>query len=555
MAEELVFNRREDSKPPQSFRRRHPYVFWITIAILLLIIAAVIAVEIVVHRAEPILKARVIETLSTRFHSRVELARFHVSVLKGVEVEGEGLKLYPYLLNTQEPLFALNHFYFRTTWSNLFRSPMQIGNVTVQGLAIHLPPKDQRANIPHLSEKQGHIRILVSEIVCDSATLILGTNRPGKVPLDFEIGPLYLRSVGAGRPMQFNATLINPKPIGNIHSIGEFGPWNADSPGDSPVKGHYSFSNADLGSLKGIGGILSSKGKYEGTLDNIVVDGETDTPDFRVNISGQPVPLHTTFHAIVDGTDGDTYLKPVNATLLHSHILADGKVVRIPGVQGHHIVLDVVVNHARIEDLLRVGVKTNPPVMDGAVRLKTKFDLPPGDQDVPDRLRLNGRFAVSDAHFTNDKIQSKVDQLSLRSQGKLKEAKDNIPDNVHSDMQGNFVLNNGKLTITDLKYDVPGADIGLNGTYSLDGNEFDFHGRARLKATVSQMVGGWKGVLLKPVDPFFKKNGAGTDVPIKVTGTKSEPHFGLDFGHKDPSDAAPNLKDKTKDSDMVKPQK
>jgi hypothetical protein len=40
-------------------------------------------------------------------------------------------------------------------------------------------------------------------------------------------------------------------------------------------------------------------------------------------------------------------------------------------------------------------------------------------------------------------------------------------------------------------------------------------------------------VLLKPADPFFSKNGAGTEVPVKVTGTKSDIHFGPDFGNKD----------------------
>jgi hypothetical protein len=32
---------------------------------------------------------------------------------------------------------------------------------------------------------------------------------------------------------------------------------------------------------------------------------------------------------------------------------------------------------------------------------------------------------------------------------------------------------------------------------------------------------------------FFSKDGAGTEIPVKITGTKSEPHFGFDFGHKD----------------------
>jgi len=53
-----------------------------------------------------------------------------------------------------------------------------------------------------------------------------------------------------------------------------------------------------------------------------------------------------------------------------------------------------------------------------------------------------------------------------------------------------------------------------------------------MDAKLSQMMTGWKSILLKPVDPFFSKHGAGTEIPVKVTGTKSEPHFGLDFGHK-----------------------
>ena len=85
---------------------------------------------------------------------------------------------------------------------------------------------------------------------------------------------------------------------------------------------------------------------------------------------------------------------------------------------------------------------------------------------------------------------------------------------------------------------MPGTRVNLDGTYSLDGNQFDFHGHARFDAKLSNMVGGWKSILLKPVDPFFSKHGAGTEVPIKITGTKSEPHFGLDFGQKKPEAAS-----------------
>ena len=49
-------------------------------------------------------------------------------------------------------------------------------------------------------------------------------------------------------------------------------------------------------------------------------------------------------------------------------------------------------------------------------------------------------------------------------------------------------------------------------------------------AKLSQMATSrWKSWLLKPADPFFKKEGAGAAIPVKITGTKSEPKFGLDL--------------------------
>lgn len=511
-------------------------MLWIVVIFLVLAAGAIIAIEIMLHRAEPILRARVIDTLSARFDSRVELEHFRVYFLDGFQVSGSGLKLYPNQLDMDQPLFAVDQFSFRIPWSGLLHSPMTVGRVNLQKMAIHLPPKGERKNMPKLGGKGGgKVQIYVNEMQVENATLVLETNKPGKIPLDFEIGHLKLESIGPGQPMKFHAILTNPKPIGDIDSSGYFGPFQASSPGDSPVRGDYKFSNADLSTLKGIGGILSSTGKYEGTLSNIVVDGETDTPDFRINISGHPVPLHTKFHAIVDGTNGDTYLQPVDAQILHSHILAKGEVVRAPQ-GGHNITLDVTVGPAHIEDLLQMAVKTEPPIMNGAVKLKTKFYLPPGNASVTDKLRLKGSFEVLNATFSNDKVQARVDQLSLRSQAKAKEAQQINQQNlatIASQMRGQFELANSKLTFHNLTYNVPGADIALEGVYSLDGNQFDFHGLARLKAKVSQLMTGWKSLLLKPVDPFFSKHGAGTEVPIKITGTRSDPKFGLDFGHKD----------------------
>ena len=534
---------------PQPRRSRGLRVFlWIALVLFLIAAGLFTAVAIYFRRAEPILRARVIETLSTRFDSRVELASFDVSVIQGFEVSGRGLKLYPNHLEMQQPLFSVDKFSFRTGWRDLLRTPMHIGQVRISGLHINMPPKNQRHDMPKLSQGSsgsGRIQILVDELLIDHATLIIRTDKPGKVPLDFEISKLQMTSVGANQPMHFHAILTNPKPVGDIDSTGYFGPYVTHSPGDTPVQGKYSFSHADLSTLKGIGGILSSTGVYQGTLNNIVVDGETDTPDFRLTTANYPMPLHTKFHAIVDGTNGDTHLLPVDAILGHSHIIASGDVVRAQGVPGHDITLDVTVAPARIDDMLRLGVKTEPPVMTGDLTMHTKFHLPPGQGTVLDRLHLQGTFQITNVHFTSDKIQSKVDELSLRGQGKPKEVNEDHPD-VTSQMRGNFELGAQKITISDLDYQVPGAQVAMNGVYTLDGDQFNFHGVARMQAKVSEMVTGWKSLVLKLADPLFMKNGAGTEVPIEVTGTRSEPHFGVEldkvFGHKnkDKENGAPN---------------
>jgi hypothetical protein len=533
------------SRRAWRMKRRH----WIA-GIAVVFLAVVIAASIVISRAEPILRARIVETLSARFKSKVELDAFHVSVLRGLLVSGSGLRIFGQAdPNNHEPgtqpLIGVAEFRFRTGIRDLFRSPTHVDTVYLKGLQLNLPPREQRAQMD-IEPKKPKIKIVVNKFVCDGAQLIINTLKPGKLPLEFDIASLKMTSIGPHAPLHFDANLTNPKPVGNIVSSGSFGPWQADNPRQTPVSGTYSFQNADLGTIKGIGGILSSTGTYAGTLENIVVDGSTDTPDFRIAISGRSVPLHTEFHAIVDGTSGDTYLQPVNGKILDTPLVAKGSVVRTDNPKGHYVELDVTIGKGRIDDLLKLAVRTNPPVMTGNVRLQTKLDLPPGDPDVSDRLKLAGSFEVSQVHFSNDKTQGKIDALSMRSQGKPKLAQDQIPDNIHSDLKGTFRLASGLLSFSQLVFQVPGTRVNLTGQYSLDGNEFDFHGKARLDAKLSHMVTGWKSVLLKPVDPFLSKNGAGTELPVKITGTKSEPHFGTDFGHKEQGDK----KDKDKEKDV-----
>jgi hypothetical protein len=297
------------------------------------LVVLVIIAEIVLRHAGPILKGRVIETLSTRFESKVELDTLDVSLLHGLQVTGGGLRIYPpddvIAAGAADPLIAVRHFDFRAGIAGLFIKPMHVSSVHVSGLDIHIPPREYRQQANQRPKKHGKIKIVVGEIVCDDSQLIIDTAKPGKDPKDFALKHIVMHVVGSNTAWPYDATLTNAIPSGDIHAVGTFGPWNLENPGDSPVTGDYTFDHADLGTIKGIGGILSSTGKFNGQLDRIVVDGTTDTPDFQLDTAQHSVPLETQFHAIVDGTSGDTYLQPVAATLGGSKFTCAGSVVNV----------------------------------------------------------------------------------------------------------------------------------------------------------------------------------------------------------------------------------
>jgi hypothetical protein len=111
-------------------------------------------------------------------------------------------------------------------------------------------------------------------------------------------------------------------------------------------------------------------------------------------------------------------------------------------------------------------------------------------------------------------------------------------------LTASFNFTNELATFNSVHYSVPGAELQLAGAFAVHGEQFDFKGHVRTDAKASQMVTGWKSTLLKAVDPFLKKNGAGLELPIEISGTKDDVHFGLDFHGKNetPSQMAADLK-------------
>jgi hypothetical protein len=545
--------------PETPVRRRARWPWWVGGGIVALLAMIAIVAEIIAHRAEPFVRQRIVQALSERFHAHVELDSFHLSLGDtlqgewGIWGEGSGLRIwppaeaegsrFPYPQPPVQPLIQLAEFRFHAPLHYKSGEPIHIRQVRIKGLQIRFPPRSsmRRAvtRVPPGSASPAlpsplNAKFIIDIVDCTSARLTLETDKPGKLPLEFFITRVTLKHVESGEPMIFDAELENPKPPGAIHTTGSFGPWIVDDPGSSAVGGDYTFNHADLSVFKGIAGILNSTGRYEGTIRNITVDGKTDTPDFQLSHSGHPMKLHTNFHALVDGTNGDTWLDPVDATLDRSHFVAKGHVVRVlktgedgrPHSIGHDIALTVNVYRAKIEDFLRLATSSAVPILNGNISMKAKLHIPPGTDPVSQRIELNGDFALDEASFTSATVQKRIRELSLRGQGMPDLLKSPAGENVTSHVAGDFSLLGGVLTIPSVTYSVPGADIHLHGTYRSRSESLDFTGTARMQATISEMVGGWKGMLLKPADRFFKKHNAGTEIPIYIAGTRDHPQFG-----------------------------
>jgi hypothetical protein len=145
-----------------------------------------------------------------------------------------------------------------------------------------------------------------------------------------------------------------------------------------------------------------------------------------------------------------------------------------------------------------------------------------------DRLQLAGNFDVAGARFTSKVVQTRLADLSKRARGLDSDAHS---EPVASDFRAQFRLNRSVLTLRDATFAIPGAVVQVGGTYGLATELLQFDGTVRMKATVSQAVGGGvKSVLLKVIDPLFKRGGAGAMIPIRIRGTRNDPKFSLDVG-------------------------
>ena len=536
--------------------RKKKWLVGVGLSLVLVLAALFVAAFFLSKHFEPYIREQAIEYLRRRFDSEVELVGLHVRMPEfspvrlllthgrgaWARVDGENLLMRHKGRRDVPAMFSIRKFSFQVDLGSLFGPQKIVSFVTLNGMEIHVPPKGQRPDLSRGDESKDQLAqsnspqstVLIEEVIVRDATLVILPNDKSKVPLHFDIDRLRLESAGLNVAMKYDATLTNPKPPGDIQSQGSFGPWSSEEPGDTPLAGTYSFRNADLGVFPAIAGVLNSTGTFEGTLSKLNARGEAAVPDFRLKKSDNPVSLITRFEVLVDGTNGDTILKPVHATLGTTDFTTSGGVIKHKDDPRRTIVLEVSVPRGNLADFLRLAMK-GPPLMEGKIVLHSKIDIPPLSGNVKEKLLLDGHFEVLRGKFLRSAIQDQVDALSRRGQGQPQNTE---IDEVISLMGGTFKLEDQVMSFNPLSFSVPGAAFNLVGSYDMYRDVLDFHGTMKLQAKVSQTMTGWKRWVLKPADPFFAKEGAGTFLRIKVEGPANHPKFGLDRGHKEPEQRA-----------------
>ncbi len=180
---------------PRWWRRR--WLAWTAAVIVGVAIMAVFGLEWGMRQIEPMLRRKVVETLSARFHSPVELDRLSLSMSRGVMVTGGGLRILylagPTKLGAQPdgrpnapPMLTVESFEFSTGWRELLRPTTRVVSVKVRGLQVNVPPKEERrVAMPDDPKLRGQPRlgIAVDTIECTDAKVVIETSAPGKKPL------------------------------------------------------------------------------------------------------------------------------------------------------------------------------------------------------------------------------------------------------------------------------------------------------------------------------------------------------------------------------------
>ena len=420
-------------------------------------------------------------------------------------------------------LVAIQKLTIAANYHDLLLRPGYVSTITLEGLKVSIPsekPQDQPK--PQRASKSINSSVRLGEVFTKDAVLEIAQEGDG--PLRFEIHRLSLKSITNSSPMSYDLAMRNAQPPGEIRATGKLGPLDTQHLDNIPLSGSYTFDQADLG-------------VFERNRRNAFRQGRISR---RV---GQDRNARNYRHAKFRSDAQQTCRAAENKILRHRRrnrrrhhpafrgrsflrtaVHVEGSVAGKPGQPGKTTTLNITVRDGHVDDVLRLFVKANKPPMEGQINIHAHAVLPPGSQPFIKKLELQGEFDIAHAQWENPDRQTKLNELSKRASGKKK---DQPAENVTADIKGAATMTGAIAKFSEASFKIPGAEAAMHGTYNLENMTIDFHGDLKTDSSISGETTGAKAMLLKPLDPLFKRKHAGAVVPVAVTGSYAKPQFGL----------------------------
>jgi hypothetical protein len=490
---------------------------------LVLVAAAPVVIAVVLASNWPFTKTKIIQNLEHFSSCEVQVSRFDRTYIPHPGYVADGVKFIRRSNGRPVQMAFVTRIQASASWAALVTFTHRLRLLQIEGLHVFIPSPVPRA-IPFYPEMKDETT--VSVLTAHGTILDISPREGGGSPSRFAFRTLQLKEVKKEKSISLDTTLRIPTPPGELAVRANFGPFQTGRLPKMPLSGSYELKNTDLGSTQALGGLLASNGSFRGILSRCRVHGAVRIHNFEVKKVHHPVDLDGDFDTEVDGMHGDLNVTSTSVGFLGTKLVASGKIQTAPDKRGKTESFTVASEHARVENLLSMFSTADPPAMRGPITLNTNIVLPPGPRRFLEKVQMDGSFKISNAKFLHARTQANVDKLSNRARGK-KVKKNELPEDedMPSSLEAAVQVQDGIATLSDAKFKTPGASAAGYGTYNLLTQRIDLRGKLAMEARLSKTAAGFKSVLLLPLDPFFKKDGAGAVLPIHATGTYSHPSF------------------------------
>lgn len=471
-----------------------------------------------------------IPAMQDAFKTRVTFQRFHRYYLPHPGCDAELVTLtIPQNSSGDRAVVTIQRIAINGRYRDLLFDPRHFAHIRLDGLYVRIPPRSARGPYKS-SESENDVRL--SKISLGSVTahgaVLEFENESHTNPVKFAIHKLRVENIAAGKPMSYEVSMGLSEPPGELESQGTFGPWQSGAPGKIPLRGIVTLTDAKLDKYQGIAGTVQSQDHFNGTLDQINIEGEARSPDFQVKTAKHPLALSTQFRLLLNGLEGEMQLQDLIASVGHTTAHAQGSIKKNPVTGRRETLVNFTIHHGRAEDLLWLFNDDPKPPMMGIANFVAQVRVPQFAPDFLKNLELKGRFSVTDGHFQKS-TQEKTNELSARASGKKPKNPGDAPDAVVESLASDVNVRNAAATFPNFFFGIANAHARMHGTYNFLKHEVDLHGDLWTQAKISQDSSGFKAALIKPLDPLFERKHAGARVPVVMDGPISHPHFGTDI--------------------------